>query len=79
MKRFFTSLKLLKYSDGYITYILLSILSFLAGSYVLFVLDSPIYGCLCITLAPIIIGHMSSSLTMTESIAASPYRKNLSV
>ena len=79
MKRFFTSLKLLKYSDGYITYILLSILSFLAGSYALFVLDSPIYGCLCITLAPIIIGHMSSSLTMTESIAASPYRKNLSV
>ncbi len=76
---FMKSLRMLRYSDGFITNILLGLLSLAGGLYLLFVHDSAIYGCVFIAMAPVFMAYGSASLTMTDSIAASPKRKIFAV
>ncbi len=76
---FMKSLRMLRYSDGFVTNILLGLLSLAGGLYLLFVHDSAIYGCLFIAIAPMFMAYGSSSLTMTDSIAASPKRRIFAV
>ena len=79
IKEIYKTIKLLRYSDSLLMTILLSITSFLLGLYLLLVTDNATYGCLFITLAPMILAYTSASLTTAESIAASPKRRDLVV
>ena len=71
------SFKLLRYSDNFWVTILCSLLSLALGVSLLFAGNSAMYGCLFIALSPMLIAYAAASMTMTESIAASPIRRTL--
>lgn len=71
--------KILVHSDGFLSSLLLSMLLFMLGVIQTLIYDAPIVGYLCLTSSGLFISLHSSSLSMTESIAASPLRKTIEV